>query len=56
MSESTATGYGPSRYARLNFNGDESLFELWETRFMGYLALKDLSDVVTGTDDATVDV
>ena len=50
-----ATGYGPtSRYSRLYFSGNEDDYELWETRFMAYLELKELKSVVTSTDD-TVD-
>ena len=49
MSDQGATGYGPSRYSRLYFSGDDGDYELWETRFMGYLELKDLKDVVTST-------
>ena len=51
MSELGATGYGPSRYTRLHFSGDDNEYELWETRFMGYLELKDLKDVVVSTAD-----
>ena len=49
MSDQGATGYGPSRYSRLYFSGDDGDYELWETRFMGYLELKDLKDVVMST-------
>ncbi|KAL3970576.1 acetylserotonin O-methyltransferase [Sarotherodon galilaeus] len=39
-----ATGYGPrrdvgSRWNRLCFDGDERNYELWETKFLGYLRL-----------------
>ena len=55
MSSHEATGYGPSsRYSRLFFSGDDGDYELWETRFMGYLELKDLKDVVNSTEN-TVD-
>ena len=41
-------GYGPgsSRYNRLQFDGDERKFELWYTKFMGYLKLRNLKHVV----------
>ena len=49
-----ATGYGStSRFSRLFFSGNEDDYELWETRFMAYLELKDLKTVVTST-EATV--
>ena len=37
---SELTGYG--RYARLQFDGDETKFEAWEARFLGYMELKTL--------------
>ena len=39
-----ATGYGPSR--RLLFDGDEAKYELWEIKFLGYLRLHKLYDVI----------
>ena len=35
MATANLTGYGPR--ARLIFNGDERKYELWETKFYGYL-------------------
>ena len=51
MSDSASTGYGPSRYNRLYFYGDPDKFEQWEEKFMGYLKIKKLKDIVTSTDD-----
>ena len=56
----TLTGYGPStsrslRY-HLEFNGDESKYELWEVKFLGYLRLRKLFDVIAATDATSVDV
>ena len=49
----SATGYGPStnsgpqsRWNRLFFNGDEQGFEMWETKFLGYMRLKQLKDTI----------
>ena len=44
-------GYGPgsARYHRLHFDGDERKFELWYTKFMGYLKLRNLKYIVDGT-------
>ena len=44
-------GYGPgsARYHRLHFDGDERKFELWYTKFMGYLKLRNLKSVIDGT-------
>ena len=38
-----ATGYGPRQ--RLLFDGDESKFQLWEVKFLGYMRLQKLSGV-----------
>ena len=35
MTLSNSIGYGPR--ARLIFDGDERKYELWETKFLGYL-------------------
>ena len=49
-SDLSVRGYGPSsRYNRLNFDGDERKFELWYTKFMGYLKLRNLKSVIDGT-------
>ena len=56
MTEST--GYGPSstsRWNRLYFDGDADKFEQWEVKFLGYMKIKKLKDVITGTDENTVD-
>ena len=48
-SQHTATGYGPStqsRYQHLHFNGDERRYEMWETRFLGYMLMKGLKDTI----------
>ena len=39
-----ATGYGPSR--RLMFDGDEAKYELWEIKFLGFMRLHKLYDVI----------
>ena len=39
-----ATGYGPSR--RLLFDGDEAKYELWKIKFLGYMRLHKLYDVI----------
>ena len=38
------TGYGPRRV--LIFDGDESKYELWEVKFLGYMRIQKLIDVV----------
>ena len=38
------TAYGPRR--TLVFDGDESKYELWEVKFLGYMRLQKLYDVV----------
>ena len=37
------TGYGPRR--TLIFDGDESKYELWEVKFLGYARLQKLYDI-----------
>ena len=34
---SSLTGYGPSRFQRLLFDGNEESYQLWETKFLAYL-------------------
>ena len=40
---SNSTGYGPRSPI---FDGDERKFELWELKFLGYLRIKKLLDVI----------
>ena len=50
----TSTGYGPtrrdnrSRWSRLLFNGDETKYEIWETKFLGYLPTLGVKDTILG--------
>ena len=50
----TSTGYGPSRrdngsrWSRLLFHGDETKYEIWETKFVGYLQKLGLKDTILG--------
>ena len=46
-----STGYGPSasatgRWNRLYFDGDERKYEQWEIKFLGYMRLQKLKDVI----------
>ena len=46
------TGYGPSnQWQNITFDGDERNFELWETKFLGYMKLRKLKDVLVSEDD-----
>ena len=53
------TGYRPSssriRRYRLEFNGDESKYELWEVKFLGHLRLQKLYSVITAAVSDVVD-
>ena len=55
-------GYGPSRWQRLYFDGDERKFEQWLVKFLGYMRLQGLKDVIdpptttAGTPRTTVTV
>ena len=46
----SSRGYGQAQNAwvknRLYFDGDQRKFELWHVKFMGYLKLRKLKDVV----------
>ncbi|RUS70255.1 hypothetical protein EGW08_021985 [Elysia chlorotica] len=57
MTSTHSTGYGPStsRYARLLFDGDEQKYEQWEVKFLGYLRLQKLRDVILTPADEEVD-
>ena len=44
-----ATGYGPSR--RLLLDGDEAKYELWEIKFLGYMRLYKLHNVILAEDE-----
>ena len=47
--ETILTGYGPcNQWLNLIFDGDESKFEVWETKILGYMKLRKLKE--TGTD------
>ena len=48
----SSTGYGPR--SRLLFDGDEEKYELWEVKFMGYMHLQKLDDVIEGEDEAEI--
>ena len=40
------SGYLPSNHRNLIFNGEETNFEIWETKFLSYLRLQKLLDYV----------
>ena len=55
----TSTGYGPSRrdygsqWSRLLFDGDESKYEIWETKFLAYLHTLSLGKNLSGDETDT---
>ena len=51
----TSTGYGPSRYSRLYFNGESEKYDIWEEKFLGYLKIKKIKEVVTSKDTLTTE-
>ena len=51
MANETPTGYGP-RHRGLMFNGEENNYELWEVKFMGYMCLRKLSEIIDPRSDA----
>ena len=54
-----ATGYnGPGirfGYKNLYFYGDERKFEIWDEKFLGYMKIKKLKDILAGTGEVTQD-
>ena len=52
---STSRGYGPSRWSRLYFDGDERKFEQWLVKFMGYMRLQKLHDIIDPPTNTTGD-
>ena len=50
MTNATPTGYGP-RHRGLIFDGDESKYELWEIKFLGFMRLRKLSDTIDPISD-----
>ena len=50
----TSTGHGPSRrdngsrWSRLLFDGDETKYKIWETKFLGYFHMLGLKDAILG--------
>ena len=48
-----SAGYGVSqkdngnRWSRLLFNGDKTKYEIWETKFLGYLCTLGLKDAIS---------
>ena len=54
MSSRTAssTGYGTStRFNRLVFDGDENNYEQWEVKFLGYMRLQKLKDIILSEEE-----
>ena len=47
-----SAGYGP-RASRLFFNGDESKYELWEVKFLSYLRIHQLHEVIQSPTEQT---
>ena len=55
INSSLLTGHWTSRN-RLVFNGDEIGYEMWETRFLGYMRLRKLHETITAASDEPVDI
>ena len=51
------TGYGPRISHRpIAFDGDERRYELWETKFLGYMKIRGLSTVFKTLEDSTIEI
>ena len=55
MTHHSPTGYGP-RHRGLYFNGDETKYELWEVKFLGYMRLQKLCEIIDPRPDANVEL
>ena len=57
MANHTSTGYGPraTRFNRLLFSGDETNFEQWEVKYLGYMRLQKLKDTIDAGEDVDID-
>ena len=49
------TVYG-ARAAKLYFDGDESKYELWEVKFLGYLRIQHLHQIILLSTDQSDDM
>ena len=58
MASQHSTGYGPSassKHSRLLFDGNEEHYEQWEVKFLAYMRLQKLKDVILTDDGESVD-
>ena len=55
MATLISTGYG-ARAAKLFFDGDESKYELWEVKLLGYLKIQHLYQIVLSPIDQSDDI
>ena len=55
MATQIQTSYGP-RAAKLFFNGNESKYELWEVKFLGYLRIQHLHQIILSPTDQSDDM
>ncbi|KAK3716455.1 hypothetical protein RRG08_057378 [Elysia crispata] len=58
MATNIALGYGPrsSRTLRILFDGDERNFSLWETKFLGFMRIRNLQAVFKDLDTDHIEV
>ena len=55
MATRIPTGYGP-RAVKLFFYGSESKYELWEVKFLGYLRIQHLHQIIQSPRDQSDDM
>ena len=59
MASVELTGYGPrktqSRFESLCFSGEESKYEHWEIKFLAYMKLRKLKDVIIADENTDID-
>ena len=55
MATRIPTGYWP-RAAKLFFDGDESKYELWEVKYLGYLRIQHLHQILLSLTDQSDDI
>ena len=55
MATQILTDYGPIA-AKPFFDGDESKYELWEVKFLGYLRIQHLHQIIVSPTDQSNDI
>ena len=57
MTSTNSSGYGPpsNQWKNITFDGDETKFELWQVKFLGYMKIRKLKHVLVGEEEVSAD-